>query len=55
MKPDFIARLKRDFFIYSDVTNAFMWKRFPPELKEAFREVQERMEEERKKEQAQSK
>ena len=44
MKPAFIEQLKRDFFIYSDVTNAFMWKRFPPELKEAFREVQERME-----------
>ena len=43
MKPAFIEQLKRDFFIYSDVTNAYMWKHFPPELKEAFREVQEQM------------
>ena len=43
MKPVFIEQLKRDFFIYSDVTNSFHWKYFPPELKEAFREVQERM------------
>ena len=44
MKPDFIERLKRDFFIYCDVTNAFMWKRFPSELKAAYMEVRERME-----------
>ena len=43
MKPAFLEQLKRDFFIYSDVTNAYMWKYFQPELKEAFREVQERM------------
>ena len=55
MKPTFIEQLKRDFFIYSDVTNYFRWKYFQYELKEAFREVQEQMEEERKKEQAQSK
>ena len=40
-KPAFLEQLKRDFFIYSDVTNAYMWKYFQPELKEAFREVQE--------------
>ena len=44
MKPAFIERLKRDFFIYSEVTNAFMWKTFPPELKAAYMEVRERME-----------
>ena len=44
MKPAFIEQLKRDFFIYSDVTNAYMWKYFQPELKEAFKEVQEQME-----------
>ena len=43
MRSAFIEQLKRDFFIYSDVTNAYMWKYFQPELKEAFREVQERM------------
>ena len=42
MKSAFIEQLKRDFFIYSDMTNSFAWKSFPPELKEAFREVQER-------------
>ena len=42
MKPAFIEQLKRDFFIYSDVTNFCNWKHFPPKLKEAFREVQER-------------
>ena len=41
-KPAFLEQLKRDFFIYGDITNAFMWKNFPPELKEALREVQER-------------
>ena len=44
MKPAFIEHLKRDFFIYSDVTNFCNWKSFPPELKEAYREVQERLE-----------
>ena len=43
MKPAFIEQLKRDFFVYSDVTNFFNWKSFQPELKEAYREVQERM------------
>ena len=43
MKPAFVEMLKRDFFIYSDVTNFCHWKRFRPELKEAYREVQERM------------
>ena len=42
MKPAFIEQLKRDFFIYSDLTNCCIWKSFPSELKEAFREVQER-------------
>ena len=41
MKSAFIEQLKRDFFIYSDMTNSFAWKSFPSELKEAFREVQE--------------
>ncbi len=44
MKPEFIEQLKRDFFIYSDVTNAYMWKYFQPELKEAFMEVRKQME-----------
>ena len=44
MRPAFIEQLKRDFFIYSDVTNAFMWKMFPPELKKAYDEVCEQME-----------
>ena len=43
LKPAFVEMLKRDFFIYSDVTNDFMWKKYPPELKEAYREVQERL------------
>ena len=47
MKPTFIEQLKRDFFIYSDVTNYFRWKYFQPELKEAFREVQERKKEQK--------
>ena len=42
MKPALVEILKRDFFIYSDVTNAFMWKDYPPELKEAYREVHDR-------------
>ena len=44
MKPAFVEMLKRDFFIYSDATNDFTWKNYPPELKEAYREVQERLE-----------
>ena len=43
MKPAFVEMLKRDFFIYSDATNDFTWKNYPPELKEAYREVQERL------------
>jgi len=43
IRPAYVEQLKRHFFIYSDVTNAYMWKRFQPELKAAFREVQERM------------
>ena len=43
MKPAFIEQLKRDFFIYSDLTNSCIWKSFPSELKEAFQEVQEQM------------
>ena len=43
LKPVFVEMLKRDFFIYSDVTNDFTWKNYPPELKEAYREVQERL------------
>ena len=35
---------KRDFFIYSDVTNAFTWKTFPLELKEAYLEVRRQIE-----------
>lgn len=45
MKPAFIEQMKRDFFIYSDVTNAFTWKTFPPELKEAYLEVRRQIEE----------
>ena len=44
MKPAFIEQMKRDFFIYSDVTNAFTWKTFPPELKKAYLEVRKQME-----------
>ena len=44
MRPAFIEQLKRDFFIYSDATNALMWKMFPPELKEAYMEVRKQME-----------
>lgn len=44
MKPVFIEQMKRDFFIYSDVTNAFTWKDFPPELKKAYLDVHKQME-----------
>ena len=44
MKPAFIGQLKRDFFIYNDVTNFSNWKRFKPELKEAYMEVRRQME-----------
>ena len=44
MKPSFVEQLKRDFFIYDSVTNAFKMKRFPPELKEAYLEVRKQME-----------
>ena len=43
MKPAFVEMLKRDFFIFSDATNDFTRKNYPPELKEAYWEVQERM------------
>ena len=44
MKPAFVEQLKRDFFIYNSMTNAFMMKTFPPELKEAYLEVRKQME-----------
>ena len=43
MKPAFVEMLKRDFFIFSDATNDFTRKNYPPELQEAYRELQERL------------
>ena len=48
MKPSFVEQLKRDFFIYNSMTNAFMMEKFPPELKAAYLEVRKQMELERR-------
>ncbi len=43
MKPAFVEQMKRDFFIYSSMTNAYFLKQFPPELKKAYMEVRRQM------------